>query len=176
MESYSSTSNTDSSSSASYSYSSNSSTRFPIYHYHQQEIKSGKPRPSFHSVLHSVRKSPAKKYVITKKPIAPLPPTPPKIYKVDPVEFKDVVQKLTGAAEFQPTRLQEVAPPPLSLSPPHHRPMAYDEEEKRHKSFETACGALSPLGFSLSPSSLAWCSAMLLSPGTLASFEPSAVL
>ncbi|KAI3462671.1 hypothetical protein Pfo_019334 [Paulownia fortunei] len=187
MESYYSyTSNSASSSSA------NSSTQFP-YHY-QQEIKRGKPPPAFRSALHSVRKIPAKN-IITKKPIAPLPPTPPKVYKVDPVDFKDVVQKLTGAPEFLPTRLQEVAPPPLSLSPPHrptalfHPPvkkpllgnlgaafMAEDEEQKARKSFDSSFGALSPLGFTLSPSSLAWCSAILLSPGTLASLEPNAVL
>lgn len=166
MESYSSTSNTDSSSSYSSSYPRRQETKRP---------------PSFRSALHAVRRSPAKN-AMTKKPISPLPPTPPKIYKVEPVEFKDVVQKLTGAAEPQPqpqpTRLQEVAPPPLSLSPPHSAmsKAAGDEEEKRQKSFETSFGVLSPLGFSLSPSSLAWCSAMLLSPGTLASFEPSAVL
>ncbi|KAL1567878.1 hypothetical protein AAHA92_03305 [Salvia divinorum] len=163
MESYSS----DSSSSASYSFSSTSSTHFPL---HRQEAKRGRPAQSFRTALHAVRKPAA----ITKKPIAPLPPTPPKIYKVEPVEFKDVVQRLTGAVELQPTtRLREVAPPPLDLSPPHRGGLSLEnEEEKRQKSFDM----LSPLGFSLSPASLAWCSAMLLSPGTLASFEPSAVL
>lgn len=163
MDSYSSTSNSNADSSSS---NSSSSTWFPYHYDYDQVFKTTKPPPppppSFRSDLHSVRRTPAK-HVITKKPIAPLPPTPPKIYKVDPMEFKDVVQKLTGAPEFQPaTRLQEVAPPPLSLSPPHRQPYNV--------------GALSPLGLSLSPSSMAWCSAMLLSPGTLASFEPSVVL
>ncbi|XP_057806803.1 uncharacterized protein LOC131021570 [Salvia miltiorrhiza] len=174
MESYSSISNTDSSSSASYSFSSNSSTHY-LYNPCRQATKSAKPQPSFRSALHTVRKSPAKN-VITKKPIAPLPPTPPRIYKVEPIEFKDVVQKLTGAGELQSTRLREVAPPPLSLSPRFVPHSAENEEEKRQKSFDTSFGILSPLGFSLSPSSLAWCSAMLLSPGTLASFETSAVI
>ncbi|KAG6386802.1 hypothetical protein SASPL_151976 [Salvia splendens] len=164
MESYSS----ESSSSASYSFSSHSSTHFPL---HRQR---GKPAQNFRTAL-AVRKP-----AITKKPIAPLPPTPAKIYKVEPVEFKEVVQRLTGAVEIQATtRLREVAPPPLDLSPPHwpkHGGLSFDqgenEEEKRMKSFDV----MSPLGFSLSPASLAWCSAMLLSPGTLASFEPSAVL
>ncbi|KAL8546471.1 hypothetical protein ACS0TY_006272 [Phlomoides rotata] len=149
MESYS-----DMSKDSSYSYSSNSST----YDHYQRETKSRKPPPAFRSALHSVRKN-----IITKKPIAPLPPTPPKIYKVGPFEFKEVVQKLTGAPDFQQTRLQEVAPPPLSLSQPR-------------KPVESTFGTLSPLGFSLSPASLAWCSSMLLSPGTLATFEPSVVL
>ncbi|XP_047949679.1 uncharacterized protein LOC125195584 [Salvia hispanica] len=143
-----------------YSFSSNSSTQ------------SGKPPPSFRSALHTVRKP-------TKKPIAPPLPAPPRIYKVAPVEFKDVVQKLTGGVELQPTRLQEVAPPPLSLHPPHHSNFVQhseNEEEKSQKSTDSCFGILSPLGFSISPSSLAWCSAMLLSPGTLASFDPSLVL
>ncbi|KAG6401219.1 hypothetical protein SASPL_138068 [Salvia splendens] len=130
--------------------------------------QSGKRPPSFRSALHTVRKP-------TKKPIAPLPPAPPRIYKVAPVEFKDVVQKLTGGGvELQPTRLlREVAPPPLSLHPQHR---SENEEEKRQKSVDACFGILSPLGFSISPSSLAWCSAVLLSPGTLASFDPNLLL
>ncbi|OMO56428.1 VQ motif-containing protein [Corchorus capsularis] len=96
---------------------------------------SSKLSQSFHSSLHSVRKPMAKPW---KKPIAPLPPTPPKVYKVDPINFRDLVQKLTGAPEFmsssndQPQiqalapapalpalhdqqRLQRVAPPPISV-------------------------------------------------------------
>lgn len=109
----------------------------------QQETPA--PSPAYRSALHSVRKK-----VITKKlPIAPLPPTPPKIYKVDPLNFRDVVQRLTAAPEFQRRRLRELAPPPLSLSHSHPPPSA---------------------------SALAWCSSILLSPGTLSSFETSAVL
>lgn len=69
------------------------------------------------SVLHTVRKSPTKP---GKKPAVapPLPPKPPRIYKVDPVNFRDVVQKLTGATEFQPRRLQSAAPPPLNVAQP----------------------------------------------------------
>ncbi|XP_015161544.1 anaphase-promoting complex subunit CDC27-like [Solanum tuberosum] len=78
---------------------------------------------------------------MTKLPIAPLPPTPPKIYRVEPNDFKDVVQMLTSSPEFQSVsndsisrfdsgsgfgsrsssfnsrRLQDIAPPPLDLSP-----------------------------------------------------------
>ncbi|KAL6961322.1 hypothetical protein U1Q18_039090 [Sarracenia purpurea var. burkii] len=71
------------------------------------------PPPAFRSALHSVRKPPAKPW---KFPIAPLPPTLPKIYKVDSVDFKQVVQKLTAEPEFQSRRLQRIVPPPLSLS------------------------------------------------------------
>ncbi|KAL0431474.1 UNVERIFIED_CONTAM: hypothetical protein Sradi_0773400 [Sesamum radiatum] len=169
--------------------SSNSSTDHEFPSRYQRDVDRRKPpRP-----LRSARRYPAKNTVITKQPIAPLPPTRPKIYKVDAADFKNVVQKLTGALEFQrTTRLQEVAPPPLSLSPqtifdhasvekPNYSSGnlgGEDEEERCRKSFENSSGiSLSPLGFiSLSPASLAWCSSVLLSPGTLASFQPSGVL
>ncbi|XP_075079733.1 uncharacterized protein LOC142164967 [Nicotiana tabacum] len=116
-----------SSSSNSSSYSSNPYSTYP------QEVKKNKPLPSFHSSLHGVRRLPLKP--MTKQPIAPLPPTRPKIYRVEPVNFKEVVQMLTAAPDFQCSsnsssgsgsgssssassrRLQDVAPPPLDLSP-----------------------------------------------------------
>ncbi|KAK8517456.1 hypothetical protein V6N13_127632 [Hibiscus sabdariffa] len=95
----------------------------------------GLKAPSFHGSLHSVRKPLSKPW---KKPIAPFPPTPPKVYTVDPINFRDLVQKLTGAPEFmsqthnptstaqfelprhqhqhQHQRLQRVAPPPLHVA------------------------------------------------------------
>ncbi|KAL2241515.1 uncharacterized protein LOC105177839 [Sesamum indicum] len=155
-----------SSSSPSFSNLSNSSA-------HQHQEKTGKPPPPYRSALHSVRKLPFKN-VILKKPIAPMPPTPPKIYKVDPADFRDVVQKLTGAPEFHPTRLQEVTPPPNRtplVHPTIKMPLtsspgfaAEAPEEKHWKSFDGSLGTASPLGFSLSPSSLAWFSSVLLSP------------
>ncbi|CAN4121452.1 unnamed protein product [Withania somnifera] len=183
---------------------------------------------------------------MTKQPIAPLPPTPPKIYKVEPINFKDVVQMLTSAPEFQSVsdnsissfdsafdsgfiydsgsgsfnsrRLQEVAPPPLDLSQVSLQrnngnnnsnniaaewreflrsssssnkqlvesiSMAYndsinDQAQERSQVMhripsENSFGSCSPLtSFPLSPASFAWCSSILLSPGTLTS--PSAVL
>lgn len=151
-----------------------------------------KPLPSFHSSLHSVRKPPAK---LMKKPIAPLPPTPPRVYKVDSINFKAVVQRLTS----QPRRLQDVAPPPLNLSTstlsdqniatplclfpsPGDQTQSCDTfgelvnlEAKPGKVSE-GFGALSPLGFGLSPSSLSWCSFALTSPGSLSSWGQSPVL
>ncbi|CAA3002951.1 Hypothetical predicted protein [Olea europaea subsp. europaea] len=129
-----------------------------------------------------------------KKPIAPSPPTPPRIYKVNPVNFKKVVQKLTSAMEFHLTRLQEVAPPPLSLSPPWQQQLVHPnqvktpsgskfsdfmtgtDEKKAVKPLDYSFGALSPLGLNFSPSSLAWFSSVLSSPRTLSPLESSAVL
>ncbi|XP_059643957.1 VQ motif-containing protein 29-like [Cornus florida] len=93
-----------------YSYTSSSSSSSTYLHKQEKKFK---PPSSFQSSLHSVRKQPAK---MSKKPIAPLPPTPPRVYKVEPVNFREVVQELTGAPEFQSRRLQNLAPPPLSLN------------------------------------------------------------
>ncbi|XP_062101694.1 uncharacterized protein LOC133807392 [Humulus lupulus] len=103
-----------------YSYSSSSST------------SNNTKVPYYSSSLHSVRKSaPAKPW---KKPVAPLPPTPPRVYKVDPINFRGLVQKLTAAPEFQlesssppqpQLRLQSMAPPPVQAISPSvqiHRP------------------------------------------------------
>ncbi|XP_010326156.1 uncharacterized protein [Solanum lycopersicum] len=177
---------------------------------------------------------------MTKLPIAPLPPTPPKIYRVEPNDFKDVVQMLTSSPEFQSVsnnstsssdtgsgsgsgsfnsrRLQDIAPPPLVLSPislersndvnnnsnnndiasqwrEFLRPSSSsninqvvetcidstnnEEQERSHVTLripsENHFGSCSPLAnFPLSPASFAWCSSILLSPGTLTS--PNAVL
>jgi len=59
------------------------------------------PCQSHYSWLHSVRKSPAKTW-IKKAPIAPMAPTPAKVYKVDPINFKELVQSLTCAPQFIP--------------------------------------------------------------------------
>ncbi|XP_022149539.1 VQ motif-containing protein 29 [Momordica charantia] len=64
---------------------------------------------------HSSSSSPAVKP--WNRAVAPLPPTPPQIYKVNPVDFRDVVQKLTAAPEFQDRRLQAM-PAPRPSPPP----------------------------------------------------------
>ncbi|CAK9152998.1 unnamed protein product [Ilex paraguariensis] len=145
-------------------------------------IPPAKPPTGFRSSLHSVRKLSGKPM---KQPIAPLPPTPPKVYKVDPINFKEVVQKLTGAPEFQPRHLHEVVvPPPLNLSAsassddrdnigaplelfpsPSKSPLqatfpeltteAQDEESWK-LSESFGAPTLSPVGFSPPPYSLAW--------------------
>lgn len=52
-----------------------------------------------HALLHSVRKSQTKPW--KKAPVAPPTSTPMKVYKVDPMNFRDLVQQLTGAPEFK---------------------------------------------------------------------------
>lgn len=146
---------------------------------------------SFCSTLHPDRQLPMKPM---KKPIAPSPPTPPRIYKVNFVNFKKVVQKLTSATEFRLTRLQEVAPPPLSLSPPWQQLLVHPnevttpsgskfsdfmietDEKKVVKPLDYSFGALTPPGFNFSPSSLAWFSSLLYSPRTPPPLKSSAVL
>ncbi|GMP98083.1 hypothetical protein CsSME_00046104 [Camellia sinensis var. sinensis] len=120
---------------------------------------------SFHSTLHSVRKIPVKPW---KKPIAPPAlPNPPRIYKVQSIDFKQVVQKLTGASQSQSQRLQKVAPPPLTLSSTQSAISDNSDKAVVRSTLEhllspnttitplsaTFCdlGAVSPLGFSLSP-------------------------
>lgn len=50
--------------------------------------------------LHSTRKQPSKPL---KRPISPpLNPMHPHVYRVEPVNFKELVQRLTGAPEHEP--------------------------------------------------------------------------
>ncbi|MBA0559679.1 hypothetical protein Golob_016632 [Gossypium lobatum] len=142
---------------------------------------------SFHAPIHSVRKPLTKPW---KKPTSPLLPTPPKVYKVDPINFRDLVQKLTGAVPpcsiSQPQqhhRLQRVAPPPpLQVAPPpfmcgaaevnsaqFHLVSGLDHAKPQKENFSNdAMITSNSLGFSLSPSSYNynWCSFPILSPRT----------
>ncbi|KAI6695082.1 hypothetical protein NL676_022792 [Syzygium grande] len=71
----------------------------------------------FHSSLHSVRKAPVKPW---KKPTVPQPPNPTWVYKVEPINFRELVQQLTRAPSQLPplpARLQEAAPPPNPPGP-----------------------------------------------------------
>lgn len=147
------------------------------------------------SLLHAVKKSPTKPL---KKPAVapPLPPKPPRVYKVDPVDFRDLVQKLTGATEFQPRRLQSVAPPPLNVNaaPPrvHDHQLqhstaktvppfraVYPQEMmimKPQKISDSSSDQEAPFSLGManiqSPSnSHNWFSFPLLSPGTISSLD-----
>ncbi|KAG6767786.1 hypothetical protein NC652_018390 [Populus alba x Populus x berolinensis] len=167
-----------------------------------EETKGLKMPQSYHLSLHSIRKPQMKPW---KKPIAPLPPTPPRVYKVDPINFRDLVQKLTGAPEPEPQhqpRLQSVAPPPLDLAKPtlygrdfsavpsqllpspaktplsalYQELMSESLDVKPKKISDSLMAVSSSLELNLSPSSRAWCSFPLLSPGTLSSLEQGTVL
>ncbi|KAK1433153.1 hypothetical protein QVD17_10059 [Tagetes erecta] len=80
----------------------------------QQQTSLKSTKSSYHNSLHSVRRPTTKHF------IAPLPPTPLKIYNVEASKFKDVVRVLTSTPEFQypsaTRRLKDKAPPPLTLS------------------------------------------------------------
>ncbi|KAK8702954.1 hypothetical protein V6N13_021288 [Hibiscus sabdariffa] len=129
-----------------------------------------KDSQSFHASLHSVRKPIGKP---GKKPISPLQPTRPKVYKVDPINFRDLVQKLTGGGHQTPSStLQRVAqpPPPLQVAPPQPLHMVaglYNTKPQNQKFCDASSDSL---GFSLSPSSYNWCSFPILSPTTLGQF------
>ncbi|KAK3416556.1 hypothetical protein EUGRSUZ_H02317 [Eucalyptus grandis] len=148
----------------------------------------------FHKSLHSVRKPPAKPW---KKPTAPVPPNPTRVYKVEPINFRELVQKLTGAPSRQQQlphhppvrRLQEAAPPPLELLMPN--PVRSEINNNNAAAAGKAATPLSAVyrelvseglekksphkfgdGFelSLSPSFLGWSTIPMLSPGTLSGF------
>ncbi|XP_057420046.1 uncharacterized protein LOC130714169 [Lotus japonicus] len=83
------------------SYSSSKSSYMSQTSEESKGLKNAYPYQS-HSLLHSVRKTPAKSWK-KKLPVAPMPPTPVKIYKVDPINFRELVQQLTCAPEFKPS-------------------------------------------------------------------------
>ncbi|WOG93000.1 hypothetical protein DCAR_0312279 [Daucus carota subsp. sativus] len=155
------------------SYSSyNTSASSSSNHHHFSKAKGV---PSYHSALHSIRR-PLQPKLMTKKPIAPLPPTPPKIYQVEPSNFKEVVQRLTSIPEFQPRRLQDLAPPPLNLLPSTTAETCdptQDYFSTLPTTFSDHFGTLTP---TLSPASLAWCSFLIQSPGNVSTLEQGTVL
>lgn len=116
---------------------------------------------SSYSNLRSVRRPMGKPW---KKPaIAPMPPTRPRVYKVDPINFRDLVQKLTGLAELRSPRLQKMAPPPLDIA--RRQESGGAAEATAVKVDEVDGGSF--LELNLSPFNK-WCSFPALSPETLA--------
>ncbi|XP_065875362.1 uncharacterized protein [Euphorbia lathyris] len=183
-----------------YSAYSSSSSSSSMYQPGRKSLKQSQSQSQsfISSSLHSVRKSNVKP---SKKPIAPLPPTPPRVYKVDPMNFRDLVRKLTGAAEEssmeeqtlpQQHRLQRVAPPPIDIldrqpvvsfnnSPVKtpfsglYQELMCDTPDQKNRNVSESVMAPGFLDLNLfSPS--AWCSFPLLSPGTLSSLDQSTVL
>lgn len=121
--------------------------------------------------------------------MAPMPPTPPRIYKVDPINFRNLVQKLTGAAELDRSRLlQSVAPSPLEAGSTEKSafgavvqyqqdftPGALEMKQGQKLSAENKEATFS-LGTNIFPSSQNWFSFPLFSPGSLSTLEHSKVL
>ncbi|XP_010248470.1 PREDICTED: uncharacterized protein LOC104591379 [Nelumbo nucifera] len=76
------------------------------------------PPPPTTMYLHSIRKTPAKPW----KKQGPSPP--PRVYRVNSRNFRQVVQHLTGSPDhvIRSRHLQSVAPPPLNVvAPPLYR-------------------------------------------------------
>ncbi|KAI4992330.1 hypothetical protein ZWY2020_051747 [Hordeum vulgare] len=66
--------------------------------HHGHEMR--RPVPSHEAALRSVQKPPAKPWRAGGG-LTPAPaPTPPKVYRVEPREFRDLVQRLTGAPDM----------------------------------------------------------------------------
>ena len=135
-----------------------------------------------HSLLHSVRKPQAKPW--KKAPVAPTPPRPVKVYKVDAMNFRELVQQLTGAPEFNPqpqsvaraaaTSLDAAASPPIEnlLHSTNWFNQGFQSETFGVKPQETTTdGVMAP-----SSHSNYWCSFLPLSPGTMTTLEQSRVL
>ncbi|RDX94626.1 hypothetical protein CR513_22964, partial [Mucuna pruriens] len=132
------------------------------------------PASKSHPLLHSVRKSQAKPW--KKSPVAPPAPTPIRVYKVDAINFRCVVQQLTGAPEFKPQLhnqfFQSVTPTPPNIDIAASSTVSTNWYQGM-ESQGTAAGAKGFLELNLSsPSSYNWC----MSQGTITSLEQGRVL
>ncbi|KAK9749596.1 hypothetical protein RND81_02G137100 [Saponaria officinalis] len=110
----------------------------------------------------------------------------PKVYKVQPIHFRELVQKLTGAQpggavqQSQPRRqstLQRVAPPPLPINPHYLQLQTQAQAQTRVAEKQVSCNVeqnttldkreawegLTEL--TLSPNFQAWFNFAMLSPG-----------
>ncbi|XP_014508323.1 uncharacterized protein LOC106767876 [Vigna radiata var. radiata] len=136
------------------------------------------PLQSHNSWLHSVRKPSAKPR--KKAPVAPMPPTPAKVYKVEAINFRDVVQQLTGAPEHQPQPRQQellqsnVARAGTSLCVPNvaqkQNEASGDTCKKWYQDLDFGTNLLSPTSYST------FCFFPLLSPRDVTSLEAGKVL
>lgn len=116
----------------------------------------------FLSRLHLVHKPPAKPW---RKPDNI--PTPPRVYRVEPRGFRDLVQKLTGKP---PRQLKDsvVPPPRLELETAQMNNQLFTES----KMGVSDVGVRSPTAGLVSPSFFsAWCSFPLLSPTSMAGLD-----
>lgn len=162
-----------------YSYSSSSSPSTSSSSNNLPPKTTKSTRKSYTNSLHSVRKPTQKP--ITKQFIAPMPPTPHRVYNVNSSNFKQVVHMLTSSPEFQSPplhHLKDLAPPPLTLStipkPPLFPPSPPPPPLSSFDPLEVKI--MSPFGLDLSPSSLSWCSSVILSPNNLSGLNQSPVI
>ncbi|XP_027347884.1 uncharacterized protein LOC113859272 [Abrus precatorius] len=188
------------------SYSSSNSSYLTQNPEKSKGMKHVYPFQSHNSLLHSVRKSPAK--TCKKAPVAPMPPTPIKVYKVDAMNFRDLVQQLTSAPEHKPQpqpRQHQLsqsnsARAATSLDVVSRSPMQnesrgdtaapvctkwyhdYFQSETFGTKFQgnndgTMASGLLEMNLSSSPSSYSnWCSFPPMSPNTVTSLEAGKVL
>lgn len=144
---------------------------------------------------------------IYKKPqhlLAPAGSRPqPKVYKVKPIHFRELVQQLTGApaqaqaqaqaqtqAQNRRSNLQSIAPPPLPLRPNHHQVGVQNQTHNMSITQQQAPaepadqkpslfgGFDSTTELTLSPNFQAWFAFAMLSPGaaTVSQMEQGAVV
>ncbi|WZZ18465.1 hypothetical protein YC2023_111554 [Brassica napus] len=117
---------------------------------------------NYNSSLHSTRKQPAKPW---KRPVtASLQRMHPRVYRVEPVNFKELVQSLTGAPQdHERDEVHQVETKPL-LKVQH----GLVEVRQPLKIFHETTNQENPLAFDLSPSSSRfWEAFPLLSPANL---------
>ena len=117
---------------------------------------------NYNSSLHSTRKQPAKPW---KRPVtASLQRMHPRVYRVEPVNFKELVQSLTGAPQdHERDQMHQVETKPL-LKMQH----GLVEVRQPLKIFHETTNQENPLAFDLSPSSSRfWEAFPLLSPANL---------
>lgn len=128
-------------------------------------ISYSRPAPQgLKNPVHSLHKT-APTSKAWKKPAGPNSSNKIRVYQVDRMNFRQLVQELTGAVPEHMARqsqFRKVGPPHLDLAHSHHMPKT-----------STMMSETLPdvtLGLGLSPTSLEWCSALTLSPTTLSSF------
>jgi len=144
-----------------------------------EAYSSSYPASKSNSLLHSVRKPQAKPW--KKAPVAPPAPTPIRVYKVDAINFRDLVQRLTGAPEFNPQLhhqlFQRVSP--IATTPPKTMLSSRDNVGAPPSSVSSSIWGQQPQTLELNlstSSSYNWCSVPRTSQGTMTTLEPGRVL
>ncbi|XP_015957538.1 uncharacterized protein LOC107481744 [Arachis duranensis] len=139
-----------------------------------------------HSMLHSVKKSQSKPWR-NKLHVAPMPPRPVKVYEVDAVNFRELVQQLTGARA-----MEQFMKPPQSVARAETETIFTNSSNSNFAAEAEVCtnnnndddSWYSNRGFQddglmgRSPPyySNLWCNFPPISPGILSSLESSRIL